>query len=217
MNSIGSTRKDKLPAGTIVSTLHPSEYTEAEISALVQKGKEENKLHLIMQMGRNGGSLFLVKMEYGYFPPRTNRNQLFEMALLEWPMKDSLRWSITSFPIEFKADAEKIAKECGLRFADGIPMLFGDGKVQQFPLEGKTVFTVENISGHKAYTNDPKILKQLQNEEDAACETIFKNDENRIKIEMARDGYSLEQIVRIFQKWDEGYAQYDEIPVGKKL
>ena len=215
--ALGSTRKDKLPPGSLVSKLHPSEYTEEQISTLTKKGEDNNKLHLISQMGRHGVSLFMVKMEYAYFPPRTAKNDLFEMVLLEWPEKNSLHWSIASFPIEFRAEAEKFAKECGLKFADGIPTLFGpDESIKQFPLDGKTVFTLENIPGHKTYTNDPKILKQLSDEENAACEIIFKADEERIKLDMARDGYSIEQIVRIFQKWNEGYSQYDEPPVGKK-
>lgn len=213
---IGSTRKDKLPKDNLVSVLHPSEFTTVEIAALNKKGKDKDKLHLIMEMSRIGGGLFMVKLEYTHFPPRTEKNKLFEMALMEWPSKESLRWAIVSIPIEYKPDALKIAAECGLRFADGIPTLFGEGKAQQFPLDGETVFTIENMAGHKGYSNNPEVIKKLREEEDLACREIIEADQVKIKAEMIEEGYSLEQIERIFKEWETSNVSYDERPVGKR-
>ena len=36
-----------------------------------------------------------------------------------------------------------MAKECGLRLANGVPTIFDGDGAHQFPLEGPTVFTLE--------------------------------------------------------------------------
>lgn len=180
----------------------------------IKQGNDTSKLHLILDISRIGGTLFGVKMEYTYFPPRSGLNHLFEMAILKWPKDFSMMWSIMSFPIEFKPQAEAIAEECGLRLADGVPNMIGGNEVQVFPLNGETVFTLENIRNHQIYQNDSINAKKLSDEEFAACDLIINSDREKMKQEMQDKGYTEEQFYRILKHWEGGDETYDETPAG---
>ena len=214
---IGSIRKSKLDNMQI---LPPSGYAESDLKEFAKKTKETDKLHLILESTRIGGHLFSVRLEYEFFPPRSGKNQLFEMAMLKWPLSkdnDGLIWSVMSFPIEFKPDAERMARDCGLRLADGVPTSFFDGKkCTQFPICGDTAFTLEHIKGHPSYGCDQQTHAKLEAEEKAQCEAIFRADQEVMKVEMAQEGYSVDQIIRIIERMNAGDFDYDEKPIGKK-
>ena len=143
IGALGSIRKDNIPEGTKVDTLHTPGISEHGQEALVVQGKDTSKLHLIVDTSRIGASLFNVKMEYTYFAPRSGKNYLFELVLMRWPDPNTFLWAIASFPIEYRPQAEAMAKECGLRLANGVPTIFDGDGAHQFPLEGPTVFTLE--------------------------------------------------------------------------
>jgi len=104
---MGSLRPDKVPGDMKINgpEKHPFGIAERENSAFIAQGKDTSKLHLIVDMNRIGGKLFNVKMEYTYFPPRSGKNYLYEMALLQWPRPDMFMWAVSSFPIEFRQTA----------------------------------------------------------------------------------------------------------------
>lgn len=215
--AIGSIRKDKIPEGTKVETLYPAGIAVRSNDALIAQGKDTSKLHLIVEMGRIGAGLFNVKMEYTHFPPRSGKNNLFEMLLMQWPDPKSFLWAISSFPIEYRPQAESIARECGLRLADGIPTIFNQDGAHQFPLEGPTVFTLENIKGHQVYGNDAKAHDKLKSEERLAIDAIVGADRTKLVSEMTHKGYSGDQIKRIFSRWEfDGNEEYDEAPAITK-
>jgi hypothetical protein len=203
--ALGSLRKDKIPEGIQI--------IEQTIDAFVDQGKNTNRLHLIVDMNRLGACLFNVKMEYTYFPPRSGKNHLFEMSILTWP-ENGFMWAVSSFPIEFRPQAEALANECGLRLADGIPTAFTDKGASRFPLDGETVFTLENIPGHQAYDNNPANFKRLKEEEDKAAGAIIDADRAKLFAEMQTKGYTAEQIKRILSHWEKGNEEYDEEPAG---
>jgi len=213
---MGSMRKDKVPDDMkrTQPEQHPFTMEQRENSALIAQGKDTSKLHLIVDMNRIGGKLFNVKMEYTYFAPRSGKNYLYEMVLMKWPDPSfaPFMWSICSFPISFRPQAEALAKECGLRLANGIPTIFmGDG-AHHFPLDGETVFTLENITGHQVYNNDPENQARLRKEENDACDVIINADRKKLFDEMLDQGYAPDQIGRILAHWDTGDETYDEIP-----
>lgn len=210
--ALGTIRKEKLPPGTKVETLIAPGISERDNSAFIQQGKDTSKLHLIVDTSRIGAGLFNVKMEYTYFAPRSGKNYLFEMVMMRWPDANSFLWTIASFPIEFRPQAEALAKECGLRFADGIPTVLNEDGAHQFPLEGPTVYTLENISGHQVYSNDRAKIESLKKEEHDAIDLIINADRAKLHAEMREQGYSDEQIERILMHWESGDDSYEESP-----
>lgn len=205
---LGSVRK--VPQG--IEEIRP-ELTDSENETLKKQGQDTTRLHLVVDMNRLGAKIFNVKMEYTYFAPRSGKNYLFEMVLMSWPGGPMpFMWAICSFPIEYRPQAEELAKECGLRIADGIPTIFTGNGAQRFPLDGPTVFTLENITGHQAYANDPAMLEKLRNQEHDACDVITEGDCNKLKQEMRDSGYLDVQIERILAHWENGNESYDEAP-----
>jgi len=226
---IGSTRSSKLPEEmkikpgaaidprfipTVPDGATPFGVVERGNDAFIQQGNDISKLHLILDMQRIGGNLFCVKLEYTYFPPRSGRNKLFDMALLQWPNGDfALKWAVLSFPLEYRPQAEALAKECGLRIADGVPHVFDAAGAHCFPLDGETVFTLENIHNHQTYANDPANYERLREEEFAATDAIFQADRVKLKQEFRDKGYADAQIDRILEHWDNGDEAYEEKPI----
>lgn len=218
---MGSMRKDSVPPDMRAKgpEKHPFGVMERENTALIALDKDTKRLHLIVDMNRIGGKLFNVKMEYTYFAPRSGKNYLYEMVLIKWPdvsVGFQFLWAIASFPIEFRPQAEALAKECGLRIANGIPTIIDADGAHHFPLDGGTVFTLENITGHQVYKNDPDNQKRLREEESAACDAIISADRKKLHEEMAEQGYSEEQYTRILEHWDKGDEAYDEVPAMAK-
>jgi len=213
--ALGSIRKENVPHGTKVDTLRTPGIAERSNDAFVLQGKDTSKLHLIVDMSRIGAGLFNVKMEYTYFAPRSGKNYLFELVLMKWPDVQTFLWAIASFPIEYRPQAEAFAKECGLRLADGVPTIFDGSGAHQFPLEGPTVYTMENISGHQVYGNSGEKLKlKLKKEEHAAIDAIIGADRAKLHAEMRGQGYTDEQIKRILSHWESGNEAYEEAPAA---
>jgi len=102
-----------------------------------------------------------------------------------------------------------------LRIADGIPTLINSNGLEQFPMDGKTVFTLENIHDHQTYDNDPNTTKKLHEKEMAEVQRIMDVDETRMRQEMRQKGYSGEQIERILLQWANGNDAYEEAPVRR--
>jgi hypothetical protein len=193
----------------------PFGMAERPNTAFEEQGKDTSQLHLILDMTRIGGNLFGVKMEYTYFPPRSGKNHLFNLVLMRWP-SNGIMWSILSFPIEFKPQAEEIAKECGLRLADGVPHVFDNKGAHVFPLEGETVFTLENIHNHQVYSNDPQKHQRLKQEELAACDAILKADTAKLRQEYLAKGYTNKQIDEMLSHWEMGDEAFELPPMFVK-
>jgi hypothetical protein len=194
-----------------------------ENDRLPDLGLDESRLHLIVDMSRVKSNLFATKMEYTYFPPRSGKNWQFEMVIIKWPMfgddpltklfaPPPMLFAVMSFPIEYRPQADAFAKECGLRIADGIPTVISGGVIEHFPLNGKTVFTLENITGHQVYKNDRTKCEQLRQKEFAEVEKIIEADRQLLRQDMRDQGYSDAQIDRILAHWNEGDEEYEEKP-----
>lgn len=103
-----------------------------------------------------------------------------------------------------------------MRFANGIPTIFDSEGAHHFPLDGPTVFTLENISGHQVYNNDPANQRKLREQENADCDVILVADRKKLFDEMLDQGYAPDQIGRILAHWDSGDEAYDETPALAK-
>lgn len=188
-----------------------------ETASLFEKlSKDESRLHLIADCNRLGVSLFFITMEFTHFHPRRGNNKVFDICLFKWP-DNAFVWNIVSFPIEYKSKAEEILENCGLRIANGIPHLFDSDGAQIFPLDGKTVFTLENYTNHPCYSNDINIIKELREKEKAECNKILDKDRKEHIGELKEQGFLLEQIERMLGQWDKGNDKYEEIPFKRVL
>lgn len=221
---VGTVRSNSIPAdkkappneafvSTIPEGMLPYGMVERGNDAFEKQGKDTKNLHLVLDMSRIGGNLFGVRMEYTYFAPRSGRNGMFHMVLMKWP-NNGLSWAVLSFPIEYKPQAEAVAKECGLRLADGVPHIFDHAGAHTFPLDGETVFTLENIQNHQAYSNDPATQQRLRQAEYAEVDAIIQADRIKLKQEFRDKGYSEPQIERILSHWEAGNEEYDEAPAA---
>lgn len=117
------------------------------ILAYLNKG---DKFGIVGHAMRPGFRKFMVRLEYEIFSPHGDNNDKFQFILVEFMgMRD---WLLIIIPAENRADAEKIAAECGLRFADGVPTCFGGDKGKEpFPIQHKDVWSAENLSGSDVY------------------------------------------------------------------
>jgi hypothetical protein len=173
--------------------------------------KNPDKVHFVIQASRLGGRLFIVKLEYENYPPRTAKNKDYDLTIAKWPDDDwGLLWFVVSIPKKDYNLAEQVAKETGLRIADGVPTIIDMNGCVHFPISGPTVFSLESNAKSKVYDNDPDEIQRQLKAEDAECELIIQNDVERINLELRQEGYTDEQIVRIWQNWNEGKNHTEE-------
>ena len=121
---------------------------------------------------RPGVAECMTLVEHTHFKPGTEKNELFIMRIIEW---SEMVWVMMSIPHEDKSLVEKIAKECGLRIANGVPTAFTRDSIQQFPVNNERIFTFENVSGHPIYRNDPGLDKTIFDAEKETMEKISKH------------------------------------------
>lgn len=110
----------------------------------------------------------LATLEFTHFPPSTELNEEFCLALFDW---HGTIWTITSIPTAKAHLMEEVAKQCGLRITEAIPVMFSGGGQELFPYRCQNMRTLETISGHPAYRNDPETNRVL---ESAECEAIHR-------------------------------------------
>lgn len=201
---LGSLRGDKVTE--MGQKITPLPIRDEDKIAFEKISKDTSKLHLVVDMWRIGANLFNTTTEYTHFAPRSGKNHLFEMSIVTWATR---QWAVSSVPISYRNEIEEIAKSCGLRLANGIPTLFDEDGAHQFPIDGPTVYTLENLPGGQI--NDPVERQKRMDEETLACKAIFEKDEAKIRLEMLSKGYSSEQVDRIISKWNQG-EEYDERP-----
>lgn len=179
---------------------------------LKRAAEDPTRFHICGDMNRIGVSLFMTKLEYTHYPPRSGKNHLFEFRILKWPDDFPMYWVIASIPIEDREMAELLIPECGLRLANGIPMMLGGGKELVFPMSGDRVWCLENSSGHPIYNNNQAEIKKLKAEQDAEVEKILRNDVAKMRKELHDQGLNAQQIERVLAQWQNGNEDYMENP-----
>ncbi len=152
--------------------VHEDGYYEYEtIDYLRNFIKDVNLIHYVCMMTRPGVEEFVTKLEFLHYEPLTTRNDLLSIHTLVW---NELPWIIISVPLKEKHFSENLLPLCGLRVVDGIPMMFGAGCNEQFPISGNNVFTLENVSGHPVYQNNAKINQTMCTAEAQSVEDTRK-------------------------------------------
>jgi len=168
--------------------------TEPEISRPLASGeleemtKDETKFFVIgmLHPGRIGFALFSTLLEYRHYPPDTLKNDLFQLVVLKW---EEIYWGVISIPIWDKVFADRIAKETGLKFADGIPSMIGGEGVKTFPVtDSERIVTIEYISGHIGYTNDKKAISNLMLQENLLINEVYKGNLGPFEFKVLKEG-----------------------------
>lgn len=126
--------------------------------------KRRDFIHYIGMVNppRPGVQECLTALEYTYFLPGTVLNDEFQLTVVEW---NDIGWVIVSIPLTKASLMETVAHQCGLRIADGIPMMITGEGSERFPFANKNTYVLENQSGHPVYRNDPVVNEQLHNAE----------------------------------------------------
>ena len=87
-------------------------------------------------------------LEHGRYPPGTPKNDDFVLTLMKM---DVLTFGVVSIPESERPWMEEAAAACGLKVADGTPVLLTGGQTLYFPIRGENAFTLENVPGHSVY------------------------------------------------------------------
>lgn len=157
-------------------------------------------IDIICMTSRLGASLFIVKLEHTYYPPRTELNDLFQLKICKWPEKDPMYWFVVTVPEKDKDKVEIIALECGLKIASGIPMIIDCNGEEKFPFCSDNSFSLENTKDHLIYKNDKTIYDTMAEKERSECASILVQDIFKWEKELKQEGRSDFEIMRILDE-----------------
>jgi hypothetical protein len=137
-------------------------------------------MYVVSNVQRVGTIAFSAAIEWYWYAPNTARNRLFDIYCAEW---HKMQWFITAFPANRMPAVRYLAKQLGLRIADGPPLMIGeqgsivylqaasrpsrltaltaqDVPIEFFPgtmlpngQENDRIFTVESDRGNPIYKN----------------------------------------------------------------
>jgi hypothetical protein len=146
-----------------------------EIAAYVTR--PDGRSYLVSHVERVGVAAFIAAIEWYWYSPNTSRNHLFDVYGAEW---HNMHWLITAFPSGRLPAVRHLAKQLGLRIANGPPVMLGrrgalliqvssrpshltdlqDVPMEFFPgtmlpngQENDTIYTIENDRDSPIYKN----------------------------------------------------------------
>lgn len=147
-----------------------SDTTPAQFAELRQMITPDKIGFLVtMQPRRIGGYAFMSFLEHRWFTPVPAPSKDYELARIEW---EGMLLFLCLIPKSKLPAAQAIARELGLRFADGVPHVISSQGVAVFPIDEPNVFTLENIPGHFVYRNNTAENKTADDYEDEAVDRV---------------------------------------------
>ncbi len=167
------------------------------VEELQKRANDPGKVHFIVHMERPGARLFCVHLEYTHYPPRTERNNEFELIFYKWPADVMLQWVIVTIPASDFPLAEEAAKESGLVIKDSVPMCFSGGDQHIFPMSGPTVYSLESNPKSGVYKGK---ADEISDAETVAIRRIFEEDERKHRQELKDQGLTDDQIDQMMQE-----------------
>lgn len=119
--------------------------------------------------------MFMSFLEYRYFPPGDPLNDKFRLALVNF---EEMIFGVITIPSGSRDKAELVARECGLRLVDGVPMVFGAGPGgRQFPINGPQAWTIESEPKSDVYKGMNSAQEMLEREKEV-LEKFFEDEKN---------------------------------------
>lgn len=137
--------------------------------------KDERLIHYVCMAMRPGIEELSTRLEHTHYKPLTPRNDLLHIRVLLW---NDIHWIVISIPSEDKQLLESMAGSCGMRVVNGVPVILGNGSLEQFPIN-KNAFTLENLSDHPVYRNDDALNRVMQEAEHQIAEDIRTGKEKK--------------------------------------
>lgn len=150
--------------------------TSKEIQEFVDNHPEMNFYAGMLVPARPGVRLCMVRMEYENYIPDTPSNDNFQLFLMKW---QDMTWALMGILAGDVDKLIKIAADCGVQIADGVPTVFSGDGVDVFPVRGGQVFSLENTKDHVVYQNDPNKLAILFEMENGTIEEILEDHRER--------------------------------------
>lgn len=143
---------------------------ELTARALQEIVTDPTKISYVVLLDRLGAYECIVRLEYTHYQPKTDRNDLFGLVLVQW---QGVHWAIITIPKEEAPLMQEVADQCGLRVANGVPTMIGGGGIARFPVDGDNIFTLENKPDHPVYQGNPEKIAALRARENATVEGIL--------------------------------------------
>jgi hypothetical protein len=143
--------------------------------------KYKDNIHLVTMTTRPGSFALITAIEWFWFSPRKNLNHLFNLTLIKW---EGLDWLVVSIPKYKLQEVKKLAKQLGMRIANGVPtmiryiepgekpdrtwdgagiFIFPGGSVNGS--DNRDMFTIENDSGSPIYSNSERSHQDIKSAE----------------------------------------------------
>jgi hypothetical protein len=165
---------------------------EDRVAELVTRG--DGRIYLIAHITRVAVPAFAAAIEWYWYPPDSERNRLFDVYSTKWAALD---WIIIAFPNGRLPAVRRLAKQLGLRLADGVPTVVGNpgavimaqfalrpSMARQYGIDGlslhyfpgsrlangrdnETIFTVE-------YDKNSPLYKTKKNDDEAMMQATFE-------------------------------------------
>ncbi len=144
--------------------------------------KFKGTIHLVSMSTRPGSFALISAIEWFWFSPKKDLNHLFNLTIVRW---EGLDWLVASIPKHKLKDVKQLAKQLGMRIADGVPTLirciepgekpdktYDGAGIFIFPggnlnngSSNKDMFTIENDTGSPIYTNSKKDHQDIKSAE----------------------------------------------------
>lgn len=123
--------------------------------------KNTGQAHIVAPWVRRGCRLFITKLEYTHYKPRTERNELFHLRIGQW---QGMQMAVISVPSEEINLAKEVATSLGMGLAENHAMILFGGATAgaMFPATGPQIY---HLAG------------DYQGNEDAECRAIFVGDQ----------------------------------------
>lgn len=160
----------------LIVVLGDGQYSYESEDVFVDFAANERLIHYACMAKRPGFEELSTKLEHTHYKPLTARNELMSMRAFLW---NGVLWYVISIPSEERHLLENMAGSYGMRVANGVPMMLGHNCRMHFPIHGKNVFTLENVSGHPVYRNDDAINRAMQQAEHETAEKIRADKEQK--------------------------------------
>jgi len=120
---------------------------------------------------RPGVRYFIHHVEHTYFPPDTPKNDEYVFGMMKW---EDMIWIFLVVPLDFEEKVRDSADKAGLVVKQGVATMISSDGIKSFPVEGDTIFSVENKRGSEVY-GGPGAEQDLYVEETMRIRKEFQN------------------------------------------
>lgn len=131
---------------------------EIEDSRILQISRE--KILIISMLQRPGSTIFMVDLEYTYYSPKTDKNNLLDMYFKKW---QDLPWIILGIPSKDKNIADQVASTYHLKLTKNIPCMITSEHSSgiYYPIQGDNVFYLESNNGFMDETKERALVDKI--------------------------------------------------------